>query len=81
MFWGRVEKTFGGCGDVIWHGNVDTPLVVIQVNDKSTVVIPLKVHEYFVILFKSVQDMISAGIGKVFYTRIINAEANFSPLC
>ena len=35
---------FEGFGDLSWHGNVNTFLVVIPVNCQSTVVIPFKVH-------------------------------------
>ena len=44
----KGSETFEGFGGVIWHGNVNILLVAIQVNGRSTVVLPFEVHGYFV---------------------------------
>ena len=74
IFGDRAEKNFEGSIYVSWHGNVDIFLVVISVNGQSALVLPFKFHGYFVIFFKSVQEMIRVGIRKVFDTKIIDAE-------
>ena len=45
-------KQIEGFGGVSFHGNVDMFLVLITVNGQSTLVLPFKVHVYFVIFFK-----------------------------
>ena len=79
-FWVRLEKTFEGFGGVSWNGNFEIFLVAIQIYGQSTLVIPFKVHEYFVTFLKIVQEMISVGIGYFFDTKNFNAK-DFSPRC
>ena len=71
-----MEKTFEVFGDVGLYGNVYIFLCLIPFNFQSTVVITFKVHGNFV-FFKIVQEIISIGIVKIFYTKIINAEIFF----
>ena len=80
IIWGRVEKTFEGFGDVICHGNIKIFPVLITVNGQSTVVLPLKVHGYFIIFLKSSQEMIIFSIRKLFDTKNINADTIFALL-
>ena len=69
-----MEKTFEVFRDVSWHINVYILLVVIPFNGQTTLVIPFKVYGDFAISYKSVQEMISIDIRKLFNTKIFNKK-------
>jgi hypothetical protein len=64
------------------HGEADKMVVVVPMQGKPNVALPLPIHGDFIVAFKCVDEMIGVCFANIFHTEVIDTEgkADGSPI-
>ena len=75
FLWLRVMETGECILDVVGHGDVDFPLVVVPIDSEANIPLPLPLVAHGAFLLQGCHEVLFVFFSDIFYTKIIHNEA------